>query len=219
MSKRHAIIAAGVIALGLTIAATTGAVAGSLITGADIKDGTIQSRDLKDGSGVGTADLKPGLANKINAHGEQGPAGPQGPRGYQGQQGDDGQQGPAGPQGEPGLSDVRANEPYTQSIPAHSVGVAFAACADGKTAVSGGYRLNGFAAEAFQGGGGAVDVSAIASEPVGVIGGAVVNTYQNAAFPQDESGAFLPNAWAVTIQNDSDQAQDVRVAVVCASTN
>ncbi len=100
----------------LSLTAGSAAVAGSMITGNNIKNGTIQSRDLMDGKGVGEKDLKPHLAAKINAKlgaitGPAGPAGPagadgkngknglDGATGAQGPAGADGDQGPAGPAG------------------------------------------------------------------------------------------------------------------------
>lgn len=63
---------AGILALGTT----AGAVAGSMVTSAQIQDNTIRSSDLKDGSAVGLADLKPGLSALVRkgakAHGAAG---------------------------------------------------------------------------------------------------------------------------------------------------
>lgn len=89
-----------------------------LITGADIKDGSIDSRDLKPGSiqshdiANGTilvADLsKTAMAALRGAKGEPGqtgatgPAGPAGQTGQQGPKGEKGDTGPAGPQGPAG---------------------------------------------------------------------------------------------------------------------
>lgn len=228
-SKKSAVLAIIGLVVAFLFASAAGAVAGNLITGADIKNGTIQSVDLADDSvlskdiadyTIKSEDLTNGLQNKINQPGPQGEPGADGAKGPKGDTGNSGPMGPQGVQGPTGLTQVRADEPYNQSIAANSVGVAFASCPAGKSAISGGYRLNGFAAEAFQGGGGPLNlVKVLASEPVGVQDGAVVNTYQNGAFPQDSDGRFLPNAWAVTVQNDSGSAQDVRVAVVCAFTN
>lgn len=103
MNSKRKIIGGGIAAAAiLSLGMAGGAVAGSLVTSADIKDNSIQSRDLKDGQGVGTADLKPGLANKISEGGAQGPAGPAGQDGAQGPKGDAGAQGPAGPAGPAG---------------------------------------------------------------------------------------------------------------------
>lgn len=80
------------------VSGATGAVAGNLITGADIKDGTIKGRDIKNRTIAGK-DLKRKLRRKINKSGtagasgvpgEQGPAGPVGPTGATGANGNDG---------------------------------------------------------------------------------------------------------------------------------
>lgn len=68
-----------------------GATAATLITGAQIKDGSVTGKDIKNGS-ITRRDLAPGTAR-----GTQGPQGQQGPQGFQGSQG------PAGIQGPPGL--------------------------------------------------------------------------------------------------------------------
>lgn len=229
MTHKSKVLAIVGLVIAFLFAATAGSFAGSLITGADIKNGSIQSVDLENDSvlskdiadyTIKDADLSPYLSTKINMPGPKGDDGDTGPRGPQGLPGNTGPMGPQGQQGATGLTQVRADEPYNQVIAANSVGVAFASCPAGKAAVSGGYRLNGYAAEAFQGGGAPLNlVKVLASEPVGVENGVLVNTYQNPAFPQDSDGRFLPNAWAVTIQNDSGDAQNVRVAVVCAFTN
>lgn len=72
---------AGVLLLG----STGGAVAGSMITGRQIKDGTITSADVKDRS-LQTKDLSPKAVATLE--GARGPAGPAGPAGAPG---------PAGP--------------------------------------------------------------------------------------------------------------------------
>lgn len=66
-------VAVAVVALLLT---ATGAVAGSLVTSASIKDGTIQRQDLR-----------PSLLERLSQPGPQGPVGPQGPQGPQGEPG------------------------------------------------------------------------------------------------------------------------------------
>lgn len=105
-----AALAAGTIALTLVVGATSGAIAGKMITSADIKDGAIRSRDIRD-NGVKRVDLAAGVQRKLARAGTPGPQGPagqvgeQGPAGVPGPQGERGERGPAGntgPQGEPG---------------------------------------------------------------------------------------------------------------------
>lgn len=103
-----AVVATGALVLGLA-ATGGGAVAASLVTSSDIKDGTVRAIDLhagaanhrviKDGS-VGKSDLSAFLLGKINQGGPQGPAGSQGPAGAQGPAGP---QGPVGPAGDSGI--------------------------------------------------------------------------------------------------------------------
>lgn len=88
--------AAGLLALG----ASGGAVAGALITGADIKNGTIESQDIKNGTVVSrdianatikVRDLTPALRELIRQKGEKGEKGDTGATGPQGPQGPAGQ--------------------------------------------------------------------------------------------------------------------------------
>jgi len=69
-------IAVLVLAGAVAVSAATGAVAGSLITGAQIKNGSITTKDVKDGS-LKAVDLKGGGV------GTAGPAGPAGVSGYE----------------------------------------------------------------------------------------------------------------------------------------
>jgi hypothetical protein len=82
---------AGILAIGLITAATAGAA--SLITGADIQNGSVTGKDIKKG-GVKLSDLS-GKA-KASLAGVPGPGGPAGPAGAQG---------PVGPEGAPGSAD------------------------------------------------------------------------------------------------------------------
>lgn len=76
-----------------------GAVAGSLITGKQVKDGSLTSADIKDKS-LGTTDLST-AARKVLA-GQAGPSGPAGPAGPPGAAGPTGPVGPVGPVGATG---------------------------------------------------------------------------------------------------------------------
>jgi hypothetical protein len=101
--KRAAFLVAAVVG---GLAAVTAGTAGvqALITGAQIKDGTIQSRDIANGTIV-RADIRAAVLSSLR--GARGPAGAQGPRGETGPQGPAGPQGaagPQGPQGTPGAS-------------------------------------------------------------------------------------------------------------------
>jgi hypothetical protein len=96
-SSRAALVA-GAIALTLVVGATSGAVAGKLITSADIKDGTIRSRDVHNGT-LNRRDLSESIRDDLDRAGTPGPQGAQGP---QGEPGPVGATGPAGPAGPPG---------------------------------------------------------------------------------------------------------------------
>jgi hypothetical protein len=96
---------AGLLVLGLVAAATAGAA--SLITGADIQNGTVTGKDLKQGS-VKLGDLSRKAKDALAVPGPMGAAGPTGP------------QGPVGPQGESGSADrfaeLNANGTLTDDL-------------------------------------------------------------------------------------------------------
>ncbi|QWF20793.1 collagen-like protein [Nocardioides sp. LMS-CY] len=84
-----------------------GAAADRLITGKQIKDGTITTTDVKDRTLV-AADLSPAaqraLTGRVGPAGPTGPAGPSGPVGTAGATGPVGPVGPAGPSGAAGVT-------------------------------------------------------------------------------------------------------------------
>ena len=96
--RRTVLVGAGAVAALVVAAAGTAGVQ-ALITGAQIKDGTIQSRDIGNGT-IRRADLSGAAVASLR--GARGPAGAQGPRGAAGAQGPAGPQGLAGPQGPQG---------------------------------------------------------------------------------------------------------------------
>jgi hypothetical protein len=101
------------VAIAALVVATSGSgVAASLITSKQIKDGTIQVRDLSNGARVS-------LKGQAGAHGEQGNAGPKGETGSpgpkgdtgpKGDEGDPGSQGDPGPQGDPGAPGLQGEQ-------------------------------------------------------------------------------------------------------------
>jgi hypothetical protein len=153
------------------LAALSGtAVAGGLITGAQIKDNTVSSLDLTNGNvksidvlnnsltsldvrngTLRPVDFAPGVLKGAGAGpaGAQGPAGPQGAPGPAGPQGP---AGPAGPQGGPGLSGVEivSGQTANNSGSPKSLNVS---CPGAKKLIGGGARLVG------QGGAVALDES------------------------------------------------------------
>lgn len=82
------------IIMGLVIGVAGTATAAKLITGKDIKDGTITAKDIKPGA-IGEKQLTGSVKSKLNANGAQGTQGPKGDTGATGQQ---------GPKGDPGAN-------------------------------------------------------------------------------------------------------------------
>jgi Collagen triple helix repeat (20 copies) len=97
MRKLLVALAALVVVLGITTAAS-GTVQ-ALITGQDIKDGSIRSRDIADHT-IAASDVSAALLTSLRGRrGAAGPAGPEGPSGLAGAQGPAGPAGPAGTTG------------------------------------------------------------------------------------------------------------------------
>ena len=87
-----------VVAVAALVAALSGsAVAASLITSKQIKDGTIQPRDLSKNA-------------RAAFKGTSGPAGPQGPKGDTGDKGEPGAQGQRGDKGDPGAQGAKGDK-------------------------------------------------------------------------------------------------------------
>jgi hypothetical protein len=154
-----------------SIAAPVRDAARNLVTGKGIMDGTVTTKDIRNGSLL-PADLKPGLLT--NSVGPMGPAGPQGPpgpkgepgiqgptgeqgeqgiqgptgeQGIQGPTGEQGIQGPTGEQGAPGSSTfTKATTTLTLGAAAGSIATGQVDCPVGAYAVSGGAQ--GFASVA-----------------------------------------------------------------------
>lgn len=82
-----------VAAVAVAVLTATGAWAAGQISGKDIKNDTISSKKIKDGT-LKRKDLNRKVKDALNQVGQQGPQGPAGP---QGPRGDEGPQGPAGP--------------------------------------------------------------------------------------------------------------------------
>ena len=132
--------------LAVVFATAGSATAAKLITGAQIKNGSISSADIKNGS-LSASDLSqkavqqvadsgtvPGSANSGSAvPGPAGPAGPAGPKGDAGAQGSQGPQGPAGPVNMSSINVVRVREYFS----GENVAAAAAACPAGQRAISG----------------------------------------------------------------------------------
>ena len=123
---------AAAIAAVIALSASTGAVASALITGADVKNGTLTSADLKN-DGVKGKDIRDGSltsgdlsAAALSAlKGAQGPAGPAGPAGPTGATG------PMGATGTPGVSALQFVT-AAESVAPGANGIAAVSCPDGK---------------------------------------------------------------------------------------
>jgi hypothetical protein len=217
-----------------------GASAADLIDSGDVKDQSLFSRDFAPDS-VGTSELKPnstyfvnlskGTQDLINSKSSKTEA-----KGYAAKaetnaknhanvvadSAENAAKGYADANDEVGITEARAGAGYT-TVAKPGYSVAYNKCdVDGQAAISGGFRLNGHASEAFSG----ADqnampegLSVVASEPAAEKGGTLVNSYQDPAFPQTEDGAFQANAWAVTFHNTTDQDLPVRVWATCVSVN
>ncbi len=112
----------------LLVAMAGSATAGALITGKDIKDGSVTSRDLRNGAVTGK-DVRDGSLSRQDFTGSlQGPQGPAGP------------EGPVGPQGPQGVQGASGYEQRVVGvvIPRRTVGHQDAYCPAGKVAAGGG---------------------------------------------------------------------------------
>ena len=198
-------------AVALTLLITTGAFAANkMLTGANIKNGTIGVVDL---SKSAKAALKgqPGEKGVTGEKGEIGAAGPQGPAGAAGATGATGAQGPKGVSGyEVHTWRYSTDDANTDAGPGYggvgSGGIATVACSPGKVALGGGYWFksqgdNGFNSPAISDGSGVV-----ASFP----GRMDWNT--NTVKLNDNSG------WIVQV-NSKVTAADMTLYVVCANAS
>jgi hypothetical protein len=133
----------------LFLSASGGAVAGSLITGKQIKDSTITSKDIKNGS-LTTQDLSNASVTQLQGQtgpqgpaGEQGAAGETGPAGPAGPAGGQGPQGPAGTNGTNGVSGYEMVSATSASVASNALGSVTASCPAGKKVTgAGAYWLN-----------------------------------------------------------------------------
>jgi hypothetical protein len=139
--KKPAAVAAGVVAV--FAIGTGGAVAGNLVTSADIKDDTIRSKDIADGT-VRIGDLRSGAISELK--GKTGPAGTNGTNGINGTNGKNGTNGVSGYEVQ--TYDYIAGKQDTPAEPgmgpdyagAGQGAIATVACSDvTKKAVGGGY--------------------------------------------------------------------------------
>jgi hypothetical protein len=201
----------------LTLMITTGAFAAKgMLTGSDIKNGSIGTVDL---SKSAKAALKghqgaQGEKGATGGKGDTGAAGPQGPAGATGATGTTGAQGPKGPAGVSGY-EVRtwrySKDDANSDMGPGYVGVgggaiATVACSPDKVALGGGYRFtsagdNGFHSHALSDGSGVV-----ASFP------GRMDWSTNTVKPNNNSG------WIVQV-NDKVKLADMTLYVICVNAN
>lgn len=129
------LIAGGCLVLG----STGGAVAGSLITSAQIKDNTITTKDIKNGTLI-NKDFAPGTLVK-GPKGDPGAKGAPGATGEQGEQGIQGIQGPPGATGSTGLTNYSVQGGETYSLPAGQTTGLELYCPSGQKPLGGGGGL------------------------------------------------------------------------------
>jgi hypothetical protein len=122
--------------LALFVALGSSATAAVLITGKNVKDGTLTGKDIKNSS-VGSVDIKDG-----NLHAKDFKAGelPAGPQGMQGAQGVPGTNGTDGTNGADGATKVVVRD-FVKTTPTASNDAASAQCSTGEVATGGGWEL------------------------------------------------------------------------------
>ena len=169
-------LTAAVVAIAV-ISGTGGAVAGTLITSKQVKDGTIASVDLRDDD-VKMVDLDervryeiqktpppaewpsqgeqgvPGPQGEAGPQGESGPQGEAGPQGVQGPQGERGEVGPRGPAGADGFVTYQTVQSGwvafgTYANPGALFRSVSAVCPPGTLPTGGGYELSGRAGDVY----------------------------------------------------------------------
>jgi hypothetical protein len=154
-----------------------------LITGKDVKDGSLTGKDIKDGSLTGkgikdgsltAADLTPGLASATGAAGPAGAKGNTGPAGSQGAKGDAGTPGTSGIAGLEIVSSTSTSDSTSYKQNAVS-------CPAGKTAISGG----------------STDSAATQPAPLAVV------TSQPAKNGSEASAGQTPDGWFAAMNEES----------------
>ncbi len=203
--KRRPSPALVVALVALFVAFSGTATAALVMTGQNIKDGTITGQDVKNRA-LGTNKLSKRAVSSLT--GERGPAGPQGPMGeagVQGPKGDTGAAGAQGPKGDTGVAHVTTR----------TAGIAFAAnglvgetkdgaamCQAGESVVGGGYRLPGGSIAV---GSGIVPIfAAVESRPANASGEPALNGQE-------------PRGWYVEVQKGTGTDGTAAITVLCAS--
>jgi hypothetical protein len=234
---RKTILACAAVAL---IVGSTSATAATLITGKDIKDGTVTAQDIKRGS-INSSRLTRGVREqlkRVGAQGGQGVSGPKGDkgdsgaaggkgdkgdRGGDGAKGDRGDSGAPGEKGDRGVAGLESDGPYPGATDLGSL----PRQGDNSDQLwtSGGRQTSwvqcpprkfalggGFHLAADAGDVKARQVQVVVSEPTQIKDGILVNEPING----DEAMSIKPNGWLVQGFYDGEGEVIVRPWVVCA---
>jgi Collagen triple helix repeat (20 copies) len=225
--RKNRVAAVAVGAVVLVGFSSMGAVAGTMITGAQIKDQSIRSNDIATG-GVGTSEVRDAsiltrdlsqatidsLKGATGATGAKGEKGDTGAKGEKGDTGTQGVKGDKGAKGEPGVANVIAGAGYTHTWAgdqgAH-LNTIIESCSDGQVALGGGFST--FGGSDVNAGGTPYD-----------LGGENKNLQVTVSAPYYEEmydsskygGNIRPTEWVVKGYNNGDTDQVVRAWVVCA---
>jgi hypothetical protein len=138
MRRLGLVLLGSILALAAVSAGSAGV--GALITGADVQDGTIESRDIANET-IRRVDISPATIEALR--GRRGGPGPQGPRGETGPAGPAGPAGPPGAPGAPGHT-IRYVNGYSEhvTVPPGSFRFANAICPAGTLLVGGGHATD-----------------------------------------------------------------------------
>ena len=210
--RKNRVAAVAVGAVVLVGFSSMGAVAGTMITGAQIKDQTIRSNDIATG-GVGTSEVRDASIltrdlSQATIDALKGATGAKGAKGHrrQGRQGRDRCPGPGkgdkGAKGEPGLANVVAGAGYTNTWAGDSgatLQTARGECAAGQYAIGGGFSTWGGDKDL---GGDNKSIQVTVSAPY----------FEGAYVPVNAGGDFRPTEWVVKGYNNGDSRPD-RAAV------
>ncbi|WP_167288742.1 hypothetical protein [Nocardioides seonyuensis] len=189
--------------LALVIALSSAATAALVVTGKQIKDGTVTGKDVANRS-LGAKDLSPAARSSLQGPpGTAGPAGPTGPPGAPGAAGPAGPAGPIGPAGKDGAPSAPGLSGYTNVVasadllPGVSQGLT-AECPDGSVALGGGARFMNISN---------IETLVVMSAP----------THVTAAGAHHVPSAAEPaNAWYAFVRNTESSTNAVWLTVTCA---
>jgi hypothetical protein len=197
--KRRPSPALVVAIVALFVAFSGTATAALVMTGKQIKDGTITGKDLKNRT-LGTNKLSKKAVSLLK--GQQGVAGPAGPQGPKGEAGVQGVQGPKGDTGVAHTTTRTAGIAFTANGSMGETKDGAAMCQAGESVVGGGYRLPGGSLGV---GSGVVPIfAAVESRPANASGEPALNGQE-------------PRGWYVEVQKGTDTDGTAAITVLCAS--